>query len=164
MRNTLLTITGTILVPSILHIFLPFLILQSTSVTSFPSIGFIEVVSILLALFGISIVIWVSITFVRHGKGTAVPFYPPTEFVALGLYRFVRNPMYVGIFLVIIAEAIFFRSVWLLVYGAFLWLPVQIYVIRVEEPQLESRFGASYRNYKTTTPRWIPRIHRQSGA
>ena len=70
--------------------------------------------------------------------------------------------MYAGIFLVIIAGSIVFRSVWVLVYGAFLWIPVQIYVTRVEGPQLEPRFGASYRNYKTTTPRWIiPRIHRQ---
>ncbi len=157
MRNTLITIAGTILVPCILHLIIPYLILTGIAEFTFPQLGLIEVVSILLAVMGISMVVWVSTTFVRRGKGTAVPLLPPNVFVSTGLYRFVRNPMYVGLLLVILAEAIFFRSVWLLLYAFILWLPTHTYTVLVEEPQLEARFGDTYRDYKSGTPRWIPR-------
>ena len=163
MRNTLITILGTILVPSILHVLFPSLILQGTSGLDFPKVGIIEILSIIVAAIGISMVVWVSATFVRRGRGTAVPLLPPTKFVSKGLYRYVRNPMYVGLLLVIIAEAIFFRSIWLLVYGSLIWLAAHIYVVLIEEPNLGRRFGATYEEYLVTTPRWIPRLPRQKG-
>jgi protein-S-isoprenylcysteine O-methyltransferase Ste14 len=122
-----------------------------------PRIGPLEVFSMIVASIGICVVVWVSVTFVRRGKGTAVPLLPPTQFVAIGLYRFVRNPMYIGLLLVIIAETIFFRSVWLLIYASLFWLAVHCYVVLIEEPDLKRRFGASYMEYLTATPRWIPR-------
>ena len=118
----------------------------------------------IMAAVGICMVVWVSVTFVRRGMGTAVPLLPPAQFVAIGLYRFVRNPMYIGLLLVIIAEAIFFRSVWLLVFACFFWLAVHSYVVLIEEPDLKRRFGADYDEYLTTTPRWIPRPLRHKGA
>ncbi|UCF62459.1 MAG: isoprenylcysteine carboxylmethyltransferase family protein [Anaerolineaceae bacterium] len=157
MRNTLITIAGTILVPCIIHFLVPYLILQATSESAPSQLGLIEVGSVILAVIGISMVIWVSITFVRRGKGTAAPIVPPKEFVAIGLFRFVRNPMYVGLLLVIFAEAVFFRSAWILLYGSLLWLATHSYTVLIEEPELERRFGATYRNYRSTTPRWIPR-------
>ena len=64
MRNTLITILGTIFVPSILHVLVPYLILQSTSGLVFPRMGVIEVLSAIAAAIGLSIVVWVSATFV----------------------------------------------------------------------------------------------------
>lgn len=157
MRNTLITTAGTIIVPSVIDFLIPFLILNAASETEVPPIGLIEIGSILLAVIGICMVVWVSITFVSRGKGTPVPLIPPTEFVAGGLYRWVRNPMYVGLLLVILAEAVFFRSAWLLLYAFLLWLPVHSATVFIEEPQLERRFGNAYLKYKSATPRWIPR-------
>jgi protein-S-isoprenylcysteine O-methyltransferase Ste14 len=161
LRNTLITILGTILVPCILHGLIPFLILSSTSELAFTRIGPMEMFSLLIAALGICMVVWVSTTFVSRGKGTAAPFLPPTEFVAIGLYKYVRNPMYIGLLLVILAEAIFFRSVWLLIYAFFLWLATHSYVVLIEEPDLKRRFGAAYREYLMVTPRWVPRPPRK---
>jgi protein-S-isoprenylcysteine O-methyltransferase Ste14 len=127
-------------------------------------LGLIEVLSLIVATSGIYMVVWVSVTFVRQGKGTAMPLLPPTKFVAIGLYKYVRNPMYVGLLVVIIAEAAFFRSVWLLVYASLLWLAVHSYVVNIEEPDLGRRFGIAYEEYLMETPRWIPRPPRHKGA
>ena len=163
MQNTLITIFGTVLVPCVLHLLIPYLILQSTTELTFPRIGLIEILSFIAAAIGISMVIWVSVIFVRRGKGTAVPLLPPTEFVPIGLYRYVRNPMYVGLLVVILAEAVIFRSVWLLIYACLLWLATHSYVVFIEEPGLYRRFGNGYDEYRLETPRWIPRPPRQKG-
>lgn len=164
MRNILITILGTILVPCILHLLLPFLILQSTSGLTFPQFGLIEILALITAVVGLSMVIWVSVIFVWRGRGTAMPLVPPTEFVPIGLYRYVRNPMYVGLLVVILAEAAVFRSVWLLVYASLLWLATHSYVVLIEEPDLYRRFGKGYEEYRLETPRWIPRPPQQKDA
>ena len=164
MRNTLITIFGTTLVPCILHILVPYVILQGTSGLDFPHMGIVEILCIFIAIIGLYMVVWVSVTFVRRGRGTAVPLLPPTKFVAIGLYKYVRNPMYVGLLLVIIAEAIFFRSIWLFVFASLLWLATHTYVVLKEEPELARRFGDAYKEYLTQTPRWIPRPPRKMGA
>jgi len=157
MRNILITTLATIIVPGIAVILLPYLILQSVGRTEAAPIGLVEIGSLILAVVGLAMVVWVSVAFVRHGKGTPVPLEPPREFVAAGLYRFVRNPMYFGALLAVFAEAVFFRSPWLLLYAALLWLALHTFTILAEEPQLEGRFGDLYRDYKAKTPRWIPR-------
>jgi protein-S-isoprenylcysteine O-methyltransferase Ste14 len=164
MRNTLITIMGTILVPCILHCLFPFLILLSASELALPSIGLLQVSSFIVASVGLCMVVWVSVNFVTRGKGTAVPMLPPTRFVAVGLYRYVRNPMYIGLLLVIAAEAMFFRSIWLLIYGTCVWIAVHSYVVLVEEPGLQRRFGADYKAYLRSTPRWLPWILRRRSA
>jgi protein-S-isoprenylcysteine O-methyltransferase Ste14 len=124
---------------------------------SFPEIlGFIEVGAIALAIIGLFMVVWVAATFVARGRGTAVPLLPPTEFVAEGLFKFIRNPMYFGLVLVIVAEAIFFHSWWLLLYAFVTWSLMHSYVVLIEEPRLSKRFGETYINYLEETPRWIP--------
>ncbi len=163
MRNALITTAGTILVPSIIDFLIPYLILNTASETAVPQIGLLEIGAIILAVIGICMVVWVSITFVSRGKGTPVPFIPPTEFIAGGLFRWVRNPMSVGLLLVILAEAVFFRSAWLLLYAFLLWLPVHSATVFIEEPQLERRFGNAYLKYKSATPRWIPRSPHHPG-
>jgi len=157
MRNILITTLATIIVPGVAVFLVPYLILQSTSPLSPSPVGAVEVASLVLAAIGLAMVVWVSVAFVRHGKGTPVPFEPPSEFVAAGLYRFVRNPMYFGALLAVFAEAIFFHSAWVLLYAALLWLALHTFTILVEEPQLETRFGEIYNDYRARTPRWIPR-------
>ena len=157
MRNALIATLSTIIVPGGAVVIVPYLILQATGVSSIAQAGPMEIGSLILGLVGVSMVVWVSIAFVAQGKGTPAPIEPPKNFVATGLYRFLRNPMYFGAILTVFAEALFFRSAWLLLYATILWLALHSATVLFEEPQLESRFGDSYRQYKAGTPRWIPR-------
>lgn len=161
MRNTLITIGGTIAVPSLLHGLVPYLILRQSCESLPDALDPIEVGAILLAIIGLSMVVWVAAAFVSRGRGTALPLLPPEEFVAEGLFKFVRNPMYVGLVLVIVAEAIFFRSWWLLIYAFVTWSVMNSYVVYVEEPRLARRFGETYLRYLKSAPRWFPRWPRR---
>jgi protein-S-isoprenylcysteine O-methyltransferase Ste14 len=94
---------------------------------------------------------------VKGGGGTPAPWEPIKNFVVLGPYRYVRNPMLIGVNLLLIAEAILLQSI-----PIFLWMVAfviinTIYFALSEEPQLEKRFGQAYANYKRNVPRWIPR-------
>lgn len=97
------------------------------------------------------------VAFVRHGDGTHAPFAPPRQLVARGVYRRVRNPMYLLYTLVIAGEAIAYRSLALAAYTALFWLLAHVYVVAVEEPGLRRRFGAPYEAYCRSTGRWLPR-------
>lgn len=122
MKNALVSALATIVVPGIAVVLVPYWILLATGRLWGPRIGVLEAFAVGLALLGAVMVVWVSVAFVTRGKGTPVPVAPPEVLVAEGLYRFVRNPMYVGALLVLVAEAILFRSAWILLYAGFLWL------------------------------------------
>jgi protein-S-isoprenylcysteine O-methyltransferase Ste14 len=70
--------------------------------------------------------------------------------------------MYVGALLIILAEAIYFRSLPLVLYAAGLWIILHTFIIVFEEPQLKRRFGLPYEQYLQEDPRWIPRLQRSS--
>ena len=157
MRNFVITLLATILVPGVAVVVVPYWILQATGGQSASPPGLVEAAAVILALVGAAMVVWVSVTFVAKGHGTPVPLEPPKDFVAVGLYRFLRNPMYVGALLVLFAESILFRSAWILLYAGMLWLALHAFTVVIEEPQLERRFGDPYRQYRSRTPRWVPR-------
>lgn len=95
--------------------------------------------------------------FVTVGRGTLVPAVPTEHLVVSGLYAYVRNPMYVGVFAVIAAEAVLFRSGGLLVELAFAWIGMELFVRFYEEPKLARTFGEEYERYRRNVRRWIPR-------
>jgi protein-S-isoprenylcysteine O-methyltransferase Ste14 len=96
--------------------------------------------------------------FVVEGRGTPAPVKPPTELVVNGLYRYVRNPMYVTVLAMVIGEALILGRFILFGYAVVLWLLVQSFVVFYEEPKLARMFGASYAAYRASVPRWIPRV------
>jgi len=96
--------------------------------------------------------------FALQGLGTPAPVAPPTRLVVSGLYRHVRNPMYVAVTAVVIGEALMLGSRALLGYAAVLWLLFHVWVLLYEEPALRRRFGESYREYCANVGRWIPRF------
>ena len=106
---------------------------------------------------------WCVSLFARVGQGTLAPWDPPRNFVAVGPYRFVRNPMISGVALMLIGQALLWGS-WLvsLWAGAFVGLN-HLYFVLSEEPGLERRFGENYRVYRANVPRWIPRLRPWSG-
>jgi len=95
--------------------------------------------------------------FGANGRGTPAPIDPPRKLVVRGPYRWVRNPMYLGVLLFVLGEAIFFREVVLLLYFVFVASAIQVFVLGFEEPGLRRRFGALYSDYCNATPRWLPR-------
>jgi protein-S-isoprenylcysteine O-methyltransferase Ste14 len=91
------------------------------------------------------------------GRGTPAPFDPPQQLVATGLYRWVRNPMYLGGLLLLSGEAIVLAAPVLLRYAGAFFLLTHLFVVLYEEPALRGKFGESYDRYRATVPRWLPR-------
>jgi protein-S-isoprenylcysteine O-methyltransferase Ste14 len=95
--------------------------------------------------------------FVRHG-GTPAPVMPTEHLVVTGLYRRVRNPMYVAVTGLILAQALLFGSAALLGYGLVIWLAFHLFVLGYEEPTLQRTYGGEYETYCKAVPRWLPRL------
>jgi protein-S-isoprenylcysteine O-methyltransferase Ste14 len=90
-----------------------------------------------------------------RAKGTPAPIDPPKELVVRGLYRYTRNPMYVGVLSLILGQAVTLYSLPLLFYAGVLFVTFHLFVVLYEEPKLTRMFGESYRNYRHTVPRWF---------
>ena len=97
------------------------------------------------------------------GLGTPAPIDPPKSLVVTGIYRFVRNPMYLGVDLVLFSEALLFSSPKLCVYAVAVAAGFFLFVLAYEEPTLRKKFGASYQAYCRAVPRWLPRLTPWSG-
>jgi protein-S-isoprenylcysteine O-methyltransferase Ste14 len=113
---------------------------------------------VLLIFAGIPGLIDSFVKFAVQGLGTPAPIAPTENLVVTGLYRYVRNPMYVAVVSVIFGQALLFGDRRLLVYGALFWLACHLFVIFYEEPTLERTFGAEYVSFRENVPRWIPRL------
>jgi protein-S-isoprenylcysteine O-methyltransferase Ste14 len=107
---------------------------------------------------GVLIYLWCTTDFVLRGRGSPNPDAAPTQLVVSGLYRFMRNPMYVGILAIIIGGGLWVGSTLLFIYAAVAFTIVHIRVIRYEEPVLLQQFGESYQKYLKRVPRWLPKV------
>jgi protein-S-isoprenylcysteine O-methyltransferase Ste14 len=116
---------------------------------------FIGLVPIILGLVILIGFIW---GFMAAGTGTPVLYDMPEEMIVRGSYRFVRNPMYVGGCLILLGQAILFKSFGFLLYLAVLFLLFHLLVVFIEERMLKEKFGESYQQYCKSVPRWIPRL------
>jgi protein-S-isoprenylcysteine O-methyltransferase Ste14 len=96
--------------------------------------------------------------FARSGRGTLSPVDPPRHLVVRGLYRFVRNPMYLSVTAMVLGEVLLTRSGALFTYWVVWFAAVNLFVIGYEEPALREQFGPAYDDYCRTVARWIPRI------
>jgi protein-S-isoprenylcysteine O-methyltransferase Ste14 len=102
--------------------------------------------------------------FALRGRGTPAPVAPTQHLVVTGLYRHVRNPMYVAVVSVILGEALLLGDVRVLAYGALVWLVFHLFVVGYEEPTLRRTFGAEYEVFRAHVPRWVPRLRSWRGA
>ena len=116
-----------------------------------------------VALAGLAIVIVCFARFVTEGRGTPAPVAPTEKLVVGGLYRRVRNPMYVGVIWLIAGQALAFASVPVAVYAVAFFATVASFVHFYEEPTLSEQFGADYERYRAAVPAWIPRLRPWSG-
>lgn len=111
-----------------------------------------------LLVIGALIYLWCAWDFSVKGMGTPAPIDAPKKLVISGLYRYVRNPMYLGVACIVVSRAISYRSLLILFYLAFILLCASLFVRFYEEPHLRAAFGEQYRDYCRRVPRWFPRF------
>jgi protein-S-isoprenylcysteine O-methyltransferase Ste14 len=110
---------------------------------------------ILIFLTGLVIMLHCIARFAVEGRGTLSPADPTKKLVIKGLYKFSRNPMYVGVLLILIGEATFFKANNLWGYSLVIFLAFNLFVLLVEEPRLRKDFGEDYRKYCEEVRRWL---------
>ncbi len=153
--NIFKTLVFTILVPCLVTILIPRWLLSAQPSQPASAFRYFGLISIAI---GAAIYLWCAWDFATFGKGTPAPIDPPKELVMRGLYRFTRNPMYVGVLSTLLGEAVLFESTVLVAYAGAILLLFQLFIVIYEEPALAKQFGEVYRTYCVTTPRWIPRF------
>jgi protein-S-isoprenylcysteine O-methyltransferase Ste14 len=117
-----------------------------------------RLIGVMLLTAGLIALIQAFWRFVVEGLGTPVPVAAPDRLVVGGLYRYVRNPMYVAALAIIVGQALALGQLGLLLYAAVLWLSTAAFVRFYEEPTLTRRFGADYEAYRRAVPAWWPRL------
>ena len=150
------TLIWSVFVPGTATVLVPYLLLSSRIELFSAKLGEFRLVGLPLILLGVLIYLWCAWDFTFTGKGTPAPFDPQKEVVVRGPYRYVRNPMYVGVALALLGEAILFESTSLLIYAALLVLHFHLWVVCYEEPTLHKKFGKKYEQYCRTVSRWVP--------
>ena len=110
---------------------------------------------IILFVIGIMITVSCIVSFAVKGRGTLSPLDPTKKLVISGLYRYSRNPMYVGVMLILIGEAIFFQSSTLVTYLCWVFIAFNIFIFVHEEPRLRKAFGSAYNDYCRKVRRWL---------
>lgn len=112
---------------------------------------------IALVATGFSMWLWTVRLLGQIGQGTLASWDPTTTLVVEGPYSYVRNPMITAVAMLLVGEAAYFGSLWILAWAALFTAINFAYFLLVEEPDLERRFGDVYSDYKRSVPRWIPR-------
>ena len=153
MKNVFKQLTS-FLLPVFVLIIMPLLI-ESNFIFS---MNIISIVGLMILLIGLATMILTIRMFIQLGEGTLAPWSPTRKLVIFGLYRYMRNPMILGVSLVLSGESILFRSYRIALWLAVFFLMNHFYFLLSEEPGLEKRFGREYVEYKRNVPRWIPRL------
>jgi protein-S-isoprenylcysteine O-methyltransferase Ste14 len=147
------TIVFTIFVPGTVAGVMPYWLSNGFPLTSGP----LRWLGALVMVGGISIYCRCAWEFAVRGLGTPAPIAPTQFLVTTALHRYVRNPMYIGVALVILGEAALCHSLRLVIYAAAMLSIVHVFVVFYEEPTLRRQFGESFEAYVRSVPRWIPK-------
>ena len=118
----------------------------------------LRVLGAVLVVAGAAVLIHAFARFVIEGLGTPAPLAPTEHLVVGGLYRYVRNVMYIAVTTTILGQALLLGSGGLLVYAAVVWAGMAAFVKLYEEPTLADRYGAQYEEYRRAVPAWWPRF------
>lgn len=117
----------------------------------------VRVAGLILLILGVTVLVQAFVRFVAEGRGTPAPVAPTERLVVGGLYRYVRNPMYLAVVAAITGQALALGQPVLLGYAAVVWVVVASFVRWYEEPTLARQFGAQYEAYRRAVPAWWPR-------
>ena len=147
----------TVLIAAIFVVYVPYRMVISENHEIIPEIGSLRYVGPILILMGIWGYLWGLRSFILEAQGSPLPEHQQNLMIN-GLYRRVRNPLYVSFFLIIFGEALYFQSLHLIFYLVGWAVVFHLMVIFCEEPALRIRFGESYERYCKSVPRWLPRL------
>jgi len=162
-RNVIVSILFTVFGgPGIVLVYLPFW-LTRFRVPAGETWWQIAIAGVLIAA-GVTPLIESARRFIYAGRGTLVPTTPTEHLVVSGFYRYVRNPMYVGVLIALAGETVLFERRVMVAYLAIMWLATHLFVCFYEEPTLTRRYGDEYLRFKQNVPRWLPRLKPWQGA
>jgi len=148
----------TFLFPGTVTVLIPHWLISSRGTGTFSIYPSLRYLGLLLIGIGAVGLLWCIWEFFSEGRGTLAPIDPPKNLVVRGPYRYVRNPMYVSVAIILAGEAIFFISIAVLIEAVILISVAHLFVTFYEEPALRRLFGESYTRYSQTVGRWIPRF------
>lgn len=111
---------------------------------------------LLLIVASVPVLVDSFVRFAWQGLGTPAPIFPTQHLVVSGLYRYVRNPMYVAVAMAIFGQGLWFASLAVLEYGVAVVAGFYLFVLLYEEPKLRSTYGSEYEQYCAHVPRWLP--------
>ena len=141
----------TVIVPGTVAVYVPMLIVWGRSPAPGPTIA----LALLLFVAGGATYAWCVWDFASYGRGTPAPLDAPKKLVVRGLYRFTRNPMYVGVLTVILGWAALYRSWSLIIYALPVGTMFHLFIVLYEERYLRREFGGEYDDYRARVPRWL---------
>jgi protein-S-isoprenylcysteine O-methyltransferase Ste14 len=154
------TLIFSVLVPGTVAVWIPYRLVSSPASRGSIPLASLRYAGLAAMLVGVLIYLWCAWDFTFAGKGTPAPIDPPKELVVRGLYKYVRNPMYIGVLSLVLGQAIWFEAFRLFAYSGLVFLLFSAFVFLYEEPALTRKFGDSYNRYCEKVPRWIPRLPR----
>ena len=154
MKATLRAAAFLLAVPGMVLLYAPLGIAAGGFIRPNPSAA-LRAVAVLAWGVGLAVSAWVVVAFATRGKGTPAPNAPTTELVQSGLYRYSRNPMYVGALLIVLGYPLWFQSLALVFYWFAVLLFFHMVIVVYEEPSLERRFGQAWTAYRRRVPRWL---------
>lgn len=154
---TVRNVIFTVVVPGLGGAWVPWWILTRDGHTARPEAW--EAIPVIAA--GVALYVWCVWNFAAVGRGTPGLWDAPRRVVAVGPYRWVRNPIYVAALMIVAGEAWLFLSLSVLAYAGAMAIFFHLFVTGYEERMLRRRFGSAYLDYRRAVPRWIPRRPRR---
>ncbi len=152
LRNLLFTI----LQPGVVTVLIPFLILYYSRTEVLPERWTaLNILGAVLMVAGTCILLNCVLRFATDGRGTISPIDPTKKLVIRGLYKYSRNPMYVGVMFIMIGEAVFIWSLALAIYAAIVFAAFNLFIVLHEEPRCRREFGSEYEDYYRRVRRWL---------
>ena len=159
---TLRSIFFTFLLPGTVTVVIPYFVVFGGHIDRLESWTLWHYLSLLPIIVGAGILFWCVWDFAVAGRGTLAPVDPPKHLVVRGLYRYVRNPMSMGVVSILFGEALLFWAFSLLCYAIVFFIITHLFVVLYEEPALRRQFGESYEAYRRSVPRWLPHVPHES--
>lgn len=150
------TIAFTIVVPGTVAFWLPPLVLDPARLAMPATWSVVQFAALVPLAAGAAIYARCVWDFAMRGRGIPLPIDHPKQLVVTGLYRYVRNPMYLGVLLFLLGWALFLQYPAFVLYATVWFGLVNLFVLLYEEPNLRRKFGESYLRYMAAVGRWIP--------
>lgn len=144
-----------ILQPGTVVVLIPYFILVKWPILAHNPFIVWRLLALLLFITGLAVLVHCIWLFIRFGKGTLSPFDPTRHLVDQGIYRYTRNPMYLGVLSMLFSESLFFKSIHLFYYTLIIGIIFELFIRIHEEPRMKKHFGPEYSEYQKKVRRWF---------